>query len=236
MTAPTQLRFDERFYIEINEARWSALQRMLAAVRKAAPVSSILDVGCGPGWFSSRLVQAGFQVSGLEGRPENVEEARRRVPQAAFEVLDFDGDALKAPPARHDAVLAFGLLYHLENPLRALRFCRAAARHTLFLETQIIPEPGPWGRLIAESPDETQGLNSMALVLTPDAIVAALTRLGFARVHRLKDPTAHVDFKAGPDRRQKREMWVATDLELEDEALERLPPARPAKYDYRAPR
>jgi SAM-dependent methyltransferase len=235
MTASTQLRFDERFYIEINEARWAALQRMLAAVRKAATISTVLDVGCGPGWFSGKLVETGLQVSGLEGRAENVEEARRRVPEASFEVLDFDGDALTAPPARHDAVLAFGLLYHLENPLRALRFCRAAARHTLFLETQIIPEPGALGRLIAESPDETQGLNNMALVLTPDAIVAALTRLGFARVHRLKQPTSHLDFAPGQGRRQKREMWLATDLELEDEALELVPAPRLSKYDYRAP-
>jgi SAM-dependent methyltransferase len=228
----SELLFDEPYYLEINEARWAVFSHMRAAVVRVAEVRSLLDLGCGPGWFSRRLVDSGLDVLGLEGRPELAEEARKRVPEATFEVFDFDAAALKDAPTPRDAVLAFGLLYHLENPLRALRICRAAARHTLFLETMTIPEPGPYARLVAENPNETQGLRSLAFVLTPESIVNALALVGFPNVYRFSAPVGHPDFADTADRRKRRDIFLATDLTIEDPMLERAVVGRLGRYDF----
>lgn len=228
----SELLFDEPYYLEINEARWAVVTHMLRAVRRTAEVQGVLDLGCGPGWFARRLVDAGLEVVGLEGRPELAEEARKRVPEASFDVFDFDKAGLEDAPAPRDVVLAFGLLYHLENPLRALRICRAAARHTLFLETMTIPEPGPYARLVAENPNETQGLRCLALVLTPESIVNVLSHVGFPNIYRFSASVSHPDFADTADRRKRRDIYLATDMMIEDPALERIMATRLGRYDF----
>jgi 2-polyprenyl-3-methyl-5-hydroxy-6-metoxy-1,4-benzoquinol methylase len=230
------LLFDEPYYLAINEARWPVFERMLAAVRRSGDVGSILDAGCGPGWFAERLAATGLDVLAVDGRPELIEEGRLRAPAAQFDVFDFDGAALESAPAARDAVFAFGLLYHLENPLRALRLCRATARKALFLETMTIPEPGRLARLVQENPNETQGLRNLALVLTPDAIVSALFYVGFKYVYRYVAPVDHADFADTDDRRKRRDIFLACEFAVADEALEECVRERLGRYDYTKPR
>lgn len=229
------LLFDEPYYIAINEARWAVFQHMLAAVRRVSDINTVLDVGCGPGWFAERLAVLGLDVLGLDGRPDLVEEARRRAPAAKFEVFDFDAAALDAGPAPRDAVFAFGLLYHLENPLRALRQCRAGARRALFLETMTIPEPGRLARLVRENDNETQGLRNLALVLTPATVVSGLFAVGFRHVYRFAGSVNHPDFVETPDRLKRRDIFLASDLPVYDELLEACAAEHVGRYDYGRP-
>ena len=230
--APSKLLFDEPYYIEINEARWKVVSELLASVRRVAPIGNVLDLGCGPGWFSRRLVDSGLEVLGLDARRELVEEAQRRAPEARFRVFDFDASALEHAPERHDAVLAFGLLYHLENPLRALRMFRASARHALLMETMTVPEAGPVGRLVAENPNETQGVRNLALMLSPDAIVCALSHVGFSYVYRYCAAVDHPDFFDTAERHKRRNIFLATDLPIDDPTLELQSPPRLGRYDF----
>lgn len=224
--------FDQPYYLEINEARWKVLRRMLSAVRRAVPIDTIHDLGCGPGWFAARMADIGLDVLGLEGRAELVDEARRRVPRASFAVFDFDAAALsQAPPAR-DAVLAFGLLYHLQNPLGALQMFRAVARHALFLESMIIPEPGPYARLVAENPNETQGIRNLALVLTSDAMVHALLHVGFQHVYRFVGDVGHADFIETEEQQKRREIFLACDRPIDDSELAAMRPIPLGRYHY----
>lgn len=226
------LLFDEPFYLAINEARWTVFRHMLSAARRVVDIGAVLDAGCGPGWFAERLAGLGLDVLGVDGRSELIEEARRRAPGATFEVFDFDGAAIDASPAPRDAVFAFGLLYHLENPLRALRQCRASARHALFLETMTIPEPGRLARLVQENPNETQGLRNLALVLSPDALVAALFSVGFRHVYRYAGAVDHADFADTPERRKRRDIFLAIDVPVDDERLTPCANVRIGRYDF----
>ena len=71
-------------------------------VRDARPTAqSVLDVGCGTGAHARALLNAGFQVAGVDLEPAFVEIARARCPEGQFQVGDMT--TLKLP-ARFDAV------------------------------------------------------------------------------------------------------------------------------------
>jgi SAM-dependent methyltransferase len=230
----SDLLFDAPFYQAINEARWAALQRMMAVVQaQIGPIKSVIDLGAGPGWFAGRLSDAGYDVLALEGRPELVELARQRAPAARFEPFDFDAESLSAVPAPADAVVCFGLLYHLENPLRALRMCRAMANGVLFLETMTLPEEGSAARLMPENANETQGMRPLALLLSPDTVVHALNAAGFSRVYRIDGVSiGHDDFVDTTERRKRRDMFLACDAAIDAPDLAECRPAPLRRYSF----
>lgn len=228
----TDLLFDQPFYLAINEARWPVFERLLAAARQTGPIDSVLDMGCGPGWFAERMSASGLDVLGVDARVQLVIEARRRAPKASFEVFDFDHDNLDEAPEPRDAVLAFGLLYHLENPLRALRAMRAGARRALFLETMTIPERGATGRLVQENPNETQGFHGLAMVLTPTAIVHGLFAAGFRHVYVYEGGVEHADFVQTAERHKRRDIFLAVDAPVSDPTLREVTRTPLDRYDY----
>jgi SAM-dependent methyltransferase len=224
--------FDERFYVEINQARWSTAARILD---RLPGIRTCLDVGCGPGWFADKLCHRGLAVVGVDGRAELVEEARRRVPNGEFCTADItDREAMKSVP-RADLVFCFGLLYHLENPFAAVRNLYACASRHLLVETQLAPDAGPVFRLVSEGENETQGLNFLAVIPTRDALVKMLYSAGFGCVERYTGRTEHPDFNDLPDRVHRREIFLASanatglpDFIIEPE------PVTP-KIDYKRP-
>lgn len=226
--------FDEPFYQAVNEARWSALRRLMEITNaQIGPIKSVTDMGAGPGWFAARLTEAGHDVLALEGRAELVEIARQRAPQARFEVFDFDAAALSAVPAQTDAALCFGLLYHVENPLRVLRMCRALAGRVLFLESMTAPEDGAVGHVVPENANDTQGMRSLALLLSPEAIVHGLHAAGFTRVYRVDGGSiGHKDFVDTPARRKRRDMFLACDVAIDAPGLSEVRPAQLRRYPY----
>lgn len=221
-----KLLFDEPYYAAINEARWRTLQRLLQiAEAHVGSIADVNDLGAGPGWFAARLSETGRAVRGYEGRAHLVDIARQRAPKAQFDVLDFDAIGLEALPGAADATVCFGLIYHLENPLRALRICRALTTKVLFLETMTLPESGVAGRLVPENPNETQGMRSLAMWLSPDAIVHALHASAFRYVYRVASASVgHDDFIDTPRRRKRRDMFVAADTPIDAPELELCKP------------
>src|SRR5688572_22505672 len=58
--------------------------------RALPPPGRILDLGCGAGVPAARwLVDAGYDVVGIDGSPAQIERARANVPQADFMVADM---------------------------------------------------------------------------------------------------------------------------------------------------
>ncbi len=226
--------FDAPFYQAINEARWAALMRMIEiAEMQIGPLETVNDLGAGPGWFARRLSDTGRDVLGLDGRRELVEVARQRAPSARFEIFDFDAAALAAIPRVADAVLCFGLLYHLENPLRALRFCRAMTRKVLFLESMTLPEQGPLARVVPENANQTQGIRPLAMLMTPEAILHGLLAAGFAFVYRMDGARIdHPDFVQGADRAKRRDVFLATDHAIAAPDLTLCEPAELKRVTY----
>jgi SAM-dependent methyltransferase len=85
-----------------------AQRRILARRLGNMQGSTVIDFGCGTGRLSEWLAARGARVVGLDTSEEMIAEARRRVPNATFEVLD--GDRLDLRVTAVDLVLAVGVL------------------------------------------------------------------------------------------------------------------------------
>jgi SAM-dependent methyltransferase len=92
------------------------------------PIRHVVDVGCGAGPLTRALVDAGFEVTGIDCSAELLEIARAAVPTAHFIRASVHDTAIPAC----DAVVALGepLTYHAEGDdadLRVSRFFQRAS-------------------------------------------------------------------------------------------------------------
>src|SRR5688572_28173403 len=104
-----------------------------------------IDLACHEGWFAQQAAALGFDVLGVDARADHVADATLAAEACGATRVRFeqrDVHALDAPrDGRFDLVLCLGLIYHLENPVGALRIARAltADGGLCIIETQIAP-------------------------------------------------------------------------------------------------
>jgi 2-polyprenyl-3-methyl-5-hydroxy-6-metoxy-1,4-benzoquinol methylase len=130
--------FDQRHYVKLIRARGETIRRVATRLRQTLGLASALDAGCGVGFFSRILQECGLDVRGFDRRAENVAEARRRFSAISFEQGDIESVGI-LKLGTFDLTLCFGLLYHLENPMLAIRHLRALTGKALLLESMCIP-------------------------------------------------------------------------------------------------
>lgn len=104
----------------------------------------ILDLGCNSGFWSLQCALLGADVTGVDARPELIAQADllkdiTGVRTATFQVMDFWSISPEALGGKFDIVLNLGLLYHLAEPVAALRLTRALAREHILLDTALHP-------------------------------------------------------------------------------------------------
>jgi 2-polyprenyl-3-methyl-5-hydroxy-6-metoxy-1,4-benzoquinol methylase len=86
--------FERLEYIEISERRKEFLHRLLQELKSDLDLRTVLDAGCGAGFFSDYLSRQGFEVVAFDGREKNVWEAKRRYPNIDFKVRDVEDRAI----------------------------------------------------------------------------------------------------------------------------------------------
>ncbi|MBV9608205.1 MAG: class I SAM-dependent methyltransferase [Acidobacteria bacterium] len=155
---------------------------------------TVLDVGCGVGHLAACLAKLGCRMTCVDGRAENIALVRERHPEFAAHVADVERDPLTAF-GTFDVVFSYGLLYHLENPIAALRNMAAACGEMLLLETIICDHTMPLLRLEDEYLAANEALTSTAGRATPSFIALALNRIGFGHVYTARVPPEHEDFR-----------------------------------------
>jgi SAM-dependent methyltransferase len=205
--------FDQPHATRIVEARQALLRELLPPCRQTYGLRTALDVGCGVGYFSTFLREMGFEVSGLDARSENIEEARRRHPGISFRVADMEDPAVQKL-GQFDFVLCFGLLYHLENPMRAFRNLRALSGKLLLVESAAIPEQKPALYLRDEPEIEDQGVHYFAAYPSEGALWKMAFRAGFPYVARVASLPDHDDYRSFPGRSRVRSMMAAASVPL----------------------
>jgi hypothetical protein len=196
----------------IHDTRWRMIERSLEQQLGAERGSlTALDLASHQGWFSVKLAQAGFgRVQGIEARRSHIDDSRLMADIYGLESLSFrqgdihdvDADAL----GQFDVVLMMGLLYHLENPVGALRTCRSLCRQLCLIETQIVPGMSGWvdyggyqyvrplkGSFgIIDETGDTHGpeasITGICLVPSLEALLWILRKVGFSRVSVLEPP------------------------------------------------
>jgi len=205
--------------LRIHTSRRATLGRIIRDQVKDSKSLSALDLASHQGYFSAEMAKHFDRVHGLEFRAEHVEAARliadvlalRNVTfnQADLQKMDLD-KALCA-----DFVLVYGLMYHLEDPIHALRLASELCRKHILIETQVFPYDisgriedgyyqeqravhGVFSLSVDSSSNPVGGSTDLALVPSLNALLFLLKTFGFREVTVLEfDPTEYEQFRRG---------------------------------------
>jgi SAM-dependent methyltransferase len=216
-------------YRALDQAKIVLLREAVGAWKTQLGLKTAWDVGCGLGQYSALLSELDFQTRALDGRADNVEEAARRVPGLNVGVADVENPALGELGAS-DLVFCLGLLYHLENPFRAICNLAQLTGKLMVIESMCTWDELPVLYLREEGPTEDQGLRHIAFYPSESCLIKMLYRAGFSHVYRFTRLPDYVDFRASMDQTKRRTMLVASRMEFSSPFL--APVAEPpAQYD-----
>jgi tRNA (mo5U34)-methyltransferase len=139
---------------ELDDVHRTRLALLETTVRAAlsAPGSQarVIDLACNEGWFSHRMLDWGASyVLGVDIRPQVIRRAELirahfgisadRLDLRCTDVFDLNPTEL----GTFDVVLCLGLVYHLENPVGALRVARALTGDVCVIESQLTKQDEP---------------------------------------------------------------------------------------------
>ena len=112
----------EPFYVGLAD-------RTMASFRFELEGRRVLDLGCGPGWYSVAMRRAGADVVGLDFDPSDVRSAHERLGT----VLRGDAMNIGLPDSSVDGVFCSNLLEHLPDQAAVID------------EIARVTRPGGWG-------------------------------------------------------------------------------------------
>lgn len=182
--------FDKAEAVELNRARLEHL----ASLGLPLQGRRVLDVGAGPGHLAQFFLQRGCDVVCLEGRAENLERMRELYPRLEIRLFDVERDDW-SDLGRFDVVFCYGLLYHLEDPFRAIRQMASVCDDLLLVSTMVADHELPLVRMEEETAAYTQALRSVGCRPTPSFVTLALRTVGFEQVYAPLEPPDHPDFR-----------------------------------------
>ena len=145
-----------------GKLRWARRVKLLS--RHLRPGMSVLELGCGTGYFTRELVRSGAEIVAIDVSPELLEiaSANCSVPNVRYEIQN--AHELSYPEGVFDCVVGSSVLHHLEiqEALREMyRVLKPGGRISFtepnMLNPQIaIQKNVPWvKRKLGDSPDET---------------------------------------------------------------------------------
>ncbi|MFS8086700.1 MAG: class I SAM-dependent methyltransferase, partial [Acidobacteriota bacterium] len=156
------------------------------------------------------LARKGCQVLAVDARPEHVADTEliaRAYELDNLRAAQYDINILpQAELGQFDITLMLGLLYHLENPVGAIRLARALTKKVCVIETQVVPNMTgvvDWGSCQFQRPmvasfgiiDETAETHApeastTGICVTPsyEALLFLMRKLGFGRIERVPVP------------------------------------------------
>lgn len=204
--------YDDGALDSIHDTRLSMMQDVLRArFGDSLRGRNAIDIACHQGWFATKLAEAGADdVLAVDARSEHVADTtlvRDTLGLANLRVTQCDVHALDtAALGTFDVVLMLGLIYHLENPVGALRQARALTRQVCLVETQVVPGmsgmvdygsyrfvrplKGSFG--IIDETEETHGpetsTTGICLVPSLEALFWIMRKVGFTRVELVPVP------------------------------------------------
>jgi SAM-dependent methyltransferase len=145
-----------------GKMRWARRVKMLS--NHLGPGMSVLELGCGTGYFTRELARSGADIVAVDVSPELLEMARADCSAKNVRYEIQNACALSYPDAAFDSVVGSSVLHHLEIKEAVREIHRVLKpRGTIYftepnmLNPQIaIQKNVPWiKRKLGDSPDET---------------------------------------------------------------------------------
>ncbi len=170
-----------------------------------------VDLACHEGYFATQLAAKGADVLGLEARKDHVDDAnliaRGLQLQERFKARQVDvHDVMPEKYGRFEIVLMLGLIYHLENPVGAIRTAHSLTKEVCLIETQVAPNLSgqlDWGHYefvkpmmgsfaIIDETEEVHGpeMSTTGICLAPsiEALMWIMRAVGFRDVQLVPVP------------------------------------------------
>lgn len=117
--------YERVFGPEAAEGTWRALERLLLPC--LPPRARVLDLCCGTGEITARLLRAGFRVTGVDRSRAMLAYARQRAPGARFLEADMR-EFRPAPGSFAAAVCVYNSLPHITSTRQLEAVFRRVAR------------------------------------------------------------------------------------------------------------
>lgn len=181
--------FDEPGAIEINKARLNHLDSLGLEIEG----KRLIDVGAGIGNLARFFVEKKCDVVCVEGRSENVDVLRKRLPVVESYVLDVNKESLKKF-GDFEIVFSYGLLYHTSKPSFALNNLALICNELLILETCICDSRYPQVRFVHDPSTRNQALDGIGCRPSPGFVVETLKLAGLRNIYIPRTPPKHKDF------------------------------------------
>src|SRR5881227_3037391 len=145
-----------------GKLRWARRVKMLS--RHLRPGMSVLELGCGTGYFTRELARSGADIVAIDVSPDLLEIARANcsAPNVRYEIQN--AYELSYPDAMFDSVVGSSVLHHLEieAAIREIYRVLKVGGTICFTEPNMlnpqiaIQKNVPWiKRKLGDSPDET---------------------------------------------------------------------------------
>ena len=154
--------------------------RRVLATLDLEPSLSILDLATGTGTLAAAFAERGHQVAGIDFAARLLRRARRRLPQADFQLMDL-ADLPRLPDDAYDVVTLAYVLHGMPPIMRRFALCQArrlARRYVLVFDYS---GPGRWYVLLIEW---IEGPHYPSFVARPMAELAAEAGLTVEREER----------------------------------------------------
>jgi SAM-dependent methyltransferase len=145
-----------------GKQRWARRVKMLRD--HLGPGMTVLELGCGTGYFTQELAHSGADIIGVDVSPELLEIAKARFSAANVRYELQNACALSYLDAMFDSVVGSSVLHHLEIKEAVREIYRVLKSHGTMCFTEpnmlnpqiAIQKNVPWvKRKLGDSPDET---------------------------------------------------------------------------------
>ena len=168
-------------------------------------ICSCIDIACNQGWFATQIALRGGEVIGFDLRDEHIEKANlikkmgqlTNVNYHQKNLFDIDTNST-GERETFDIVLLLGILYHLDNPMGAIKKARELTNKVCVIETQVTKEMNApqilWGSdesvrygtgvgVFFSDTYHAEGGNQIVIVPTLAALYQMLYAAGFNYLH-----------------------------------------------------
>ena len=145
-----------------GKLRWARRVKMIGAHLK--PGMTILELGCGAGYFTKELARSGAEIVAIDVSADLLEIAKANCPASNVRYEIQDACALTYPHATFDSVVGSSILHHLEiePAIRQIHRVLKPGGTICFTEPNMlnpqiaIQKNVPWiKRWLGDTPDET---------------------------------------------------------------------------------